>query len=82
MQKAVIADQMIIDDADTLQGNYADNKTLSLDEINFEKEQQRVIAHIQTLKKVEELDAFEATATANECYNEWALKREELLKSK
>ena len=61
---------------------FRSNKTLSLDEINFEKEQQRVIAHIQTLKTVEELEAFEATATVNECYNEWALKREELIKSK
>jgi recombination protein RecT len=80
MQKATIADQMIVDDADNLKGNYVDNETLDIDTINFQKEQSRVIEHINNIKTIAELEAFESTATANDCYNEWALRLETLKK--
>ncbi len=80
MQRATIADQMIIEDADNLKGNYTDNEPLDIETINFQKEQARVIEHINNIKSVEELESFEATATANECYNEFALRMEQLKK--
>ena len=55
-------------------------KPLDIETINLQKEQARVIEHINNIKTVDELEAFEAIATANECYNEFALRMEKLKK--
>jgi hypothetical protein len=55
-------------------------KTIDIETINFQKEQSRVIEHINNIKTIAELESFESTATANDCYNEWALRLEQLKK--
>jgi len=55
MQRAVLSDQGIINDADAMDIDYADNKTQSIEEVNFEKEKQRIIDFVNNAKSIEEL---------------------------
>jgi len=61
MQRAVITDQSVIKsmDEDTVDVQYIDNQTLSIDEVNSDKEKKRIETHItnaKTAKSLEELD--------------------------
>jgi recombination protein RecT len=55
MQRAVITDQSIINNADTLDVDYIDNSTPSINEINDDKERQRLIKHINESKNAIDL---------------------------
>ena len=76
MQKAILADQAVID-ADAYE--YPDNERLTTDEISIIKERERVITHIQTAKTVNELKQCEDALT-NETQSAYDSKLKELTK--
>lgn len=55
MQKAVISDQSIINDTETMDVSYIDNSTQSIEEVNDEKEKNRLIEFINNAKTAKEL---------------------------
>lgn len=55
MQRAVLSDQSIINDTETMDVSYIDNTTQSIEEINDEKEKNRLIEFINNAKTVKEL---------------------------
>ncbi|MFA5234151.1 MAG: recombinase RecT [Sulfurimonas sp.] len=72
MQKAVISDQSVINNADTLDVSYSDNTTASIDEVNDTKESDRIKNHIKnctTLAKLEEVEPFVEKYNLTDIYN-------------
>ena len=69
MQKAVIFDQSIINDPDTLDVDYIDNHVLSIDEVNDEKEKSRLVEFINNAKTAKELK----TAITNDALEKYDL---------
>lgn len=59
MQKAQIADQSIIRNADTLEVDYIDNQPETPAMIDEAKENERIVDYINTAKSIEELEAVE-----------------------
>lgn len=55
MQRAVITDQSVINDAETMDVSYIDNTTQSIEEVNDDKEKQRLIDFINNAKTAKEL---------------------------
>lgn len=56
MQRAVIADSSVINDAETLDVNYVDNEPMTIEERNNEAEKKNVEAHIKQSKTLEDLE--------------------------
>ena len=46
MEKAIVLDQSVVKDTETMEAIYVDNQTLSIEEVNDEKEKQRIIDFI------------------------------------
>ena len=59
MQKALITDQSVIKDGETLDVEYMDNTPLSIDEVNQEAENKRLANFIETAKTIEDLEKIE-----------------------
>lgn len=58
MQKAVLTDQSIIKDTDSVDVEYIDNKTLSIEAINYDKEKKRIeefLLKAKTKKDIEQV---------------------------
>lgn len=80
MRNAILADQGIIKsfDNNVVDADYADNQTLSIDEISKEKEVQRIAKHIEDSKTIEELEqVYEHVRDAN-LLDEYTAKYDEL----
>jgi len=82
MQRAVISDQGIINDADNLTIDYPDHETsIDLEKINFEKERQRILDQIEKCDTLESLEEIELAPI--EEYNVWGEieQKKEFIKS-
>jgi len=78
MQRAEIADQSVIHDAETLEVSYADNTPLSIDEVNNDKERSRVASFIESAKNVDELMQVHASAMTHGLEEEFNTKHDKL----
>jgi recombination protein RecT len=59
IQKATVVDQAVIKDWEGNELEYPDNKPLDADEVSKEKEQVRVLKHIENAKTTEDLEGAE-----------------------
>jgi recombination protein RecT len=73
LQKAVIADQAVIQDADTMDVKYIDNEEAPVD-----KESERILILIKDAATIEDLDKLEEYIKTEEQNDAWLAKREKL----
>jgi recombination protein RecT len=63
MQKAIIADHSVIKDSETMDVEYTDNQTQTIDDVNYDKERERIIEFIENAKTKKELQEGLTTDT-------------------
>ena len=82
MQRAVISDQAVIRDSETLDVDYVDNRNdeMNIDVQNEEKERKRILEHIASIDNESDLDLFAKMCNGYEA--EIEAKRKELTKTK
>jgi recombination protein RecT len=80
MQTAVIADQSIIKDPDTLDVDYVDNPAATIEPVN--KEEERITLMIKDAKTAEDLEKLRPHITTDGQIELFADRREELTKKK
>ena len=78
MQKAVIADQSVINriDGEDIDVQYIDNQTLTIDEVSADKEQLRVKEFIAKAKTVKQLEEVAIVAEQHGLLEEYYAKKE------
>jgi recombination protein RecT len=82
MQRAIIADQSIIKDVDTLDVDYTDNTTYSIEETNDLKEKERVIEHIDSATTPENLKEVESLIAKHQLQDQFDFKLAQLQTTK
>jgi len=83
MQKAVLNDQAVIhadQEGETIQVDYADNKTLSIEETKDEQERERVKNFIDQVDSIEKLKEVEDASVQYGLFESYTLKSQELSK--
>lgn len=81
MQKAVIADQAVIKNAETMEVDYVDNQSTSAEEYDHEEERKRLGEFIQNAKDTKALDAVKENAVALNMFDEFEARKNELVAS-
>ncbi len=71
MQRAVLTDQSIINNADTMDVDYVDNshEGIDIDKVNFDKERQRILDHLAVCETIDELEILESSIPNLDEYN-------------
>jgi recombination protein RecT len=80
LQRAVISDSAVINDVDTIDVDYVDNQTLSIEETQNAQERERIGNFIEQAKTQEELAQVERQVSKYDLSDEYILKFEALKK--
>jgi recombination protein RecT len=80
MERAVLSDSAVVKDANTIDVDYVDNQSLSIEQTQDAQEKERVSKFINNAKNQEELAQVEKVVTKHDLQDEYILKFEELKK--
>ncbi len=78
MERAVLSDSGVIKDADTIDVDYVDNQTLSIDQTQEAQERERLINFIKGAKSLDDLKQIESEVPTYELEEMYLIKFEEL----
>ena len=80
LERAMISDSAVINDVETMDVDYADNKTLSIEETKDEQERERVKNFIDQVDSIEKLKEVEDASVQYGLFESYTLKSQELSK--
>jgi len=80
MQRAVLSDSSVVQDADTMDVEYVDNQTLSIDQTQEAQERERVAKFIENAKTPEELKQVESEVSKYDLQEAYIVKEDALKK--
>jgi recombination protein RecT len=78
MERAVLSDSAVVKDAETIDVDYVDNQTLSIDQTQEAQERERLINFIKGAKSLDDLKQIESEVSEYDLSEAYMLKFEEL----